>query len=158
MPRTTLNIHTDVMTQISHAATKINKSQRDIIVMLLIRIVQNHSGLQRGFTTVKYQPDAGKEAWHKFHICYRSDENEYFGDLRRFCKYSVSYLVAIAVEKYLDQLIGDKTEKGRDNYACFRNYVLYQEVVDGILSWRIYWGFPLEELKTLHLRQDDHQS
>jgi hypothetical protein len=151
MARTTLNINVDIFSRISTAATKLGKPRREVIVLLLMRIMQNHSMPHRGFTTVKYQPDDDKDKWHPFQICIRPDENEFFMDLRKFCKYSVSYLVAIAVEKYLDQLVDDAGGTGIHNYVYYRNYVIYREVVDGVISWRLYWGYPSEELKTFRL-------
>jgi hypothetical protein len=149
--RTTLNIHVDILSRIYTAAIKLNKSHREIIILLFMRIMQNHSLLQGKFTTVKYQPDDERNKWHKFHICFKPDENEFFGDLRKFCKFSVSYLLAIAVREYLDELMGDAEKKSVDNYPYFNNYMIYREIVSGIISWRLYWGYPAEEAKTFRL-------
>jgi hypothetical protein len=151
MPDTTINIHEDIYTRISAAAVKLDTSRRDIIIRLLMRMMKNNSTPRRGFTTVKYQPGDATGRWHPFHICYKNDENEFSVDLRKFSKYSVSFILAIAVEKYLDQLTGDANEKGMYNYTGFSNYVIYREVVEGIISWRLYWGYPPEELKSLKL-------
>jgi hypothetical protein len=149
--RTTLNIHVDVLSRIYNAALKLNKSNREIIILLFMRIMQKYSMQQGKFSTVKYQPDDDRNKWHKFHICFKADENEFFGDLRKFCKFSVSYLLAIAVEEYLDKLMDDAEKKIVDNYPYFNSYLIYREIVEGIISWRLYWGYPVEEPKTFHL-------
>ena len=147
---TTLNIHLDVLSNISRAAGRLGKSRKDIIVLLLRRIMRDHHLFKHGFSTVKYQLDDDSGNWHCFHIRFREDENEFFVDLRKLCKFSVSCLLAKAVERYLGEL-QKNTEKKVDNYRNFNNYVLHREVVEGIISWRIYWGFPIKHLKTLRL-------
>ena len=147
---TTLNIHTDVFFKLTQASIILKKSRRDIIVILLMRIMRDIHKFRRGFATVKYQPDDLKEKWHCFPIKFKFDENEFWTDLRKVSKYSVSYLLAIAVDNYLDELmLGNK--KNIYNYIYFKNYVLYREVIDGIICWQSYWGFPLEHLRTLRL-------
>ena len=100
---------------------------------------------------MKYQPDDVKKNWHCFHIRFREDENEFMVDLRKVCKFSVSYLLAKAVDLYLDKLWEEDVEKSVDNYRPFNNYVLHHEVVEGIISLHLYWGYPEKHLKTLRL-------
>ena len=116
-----------------------------------MKIMKNYRLFVRGFSTVKYQPDDAKKKWHRFHIRFREDENEFFVDLRKVCKFSVSYLLAKAVDLYLDKLWEEDGEKCVDNYRTFNNYVLHHTVIDGIISFQSYWGYPDKHLKTLHL-------
>ncbi len=148
MLATTINMHIDIFNKISQVSEKLNKSKRDVVVMLLLRTMDDIHKLHRGFTTVKYQPDNDKDKWHCFAIRFRPDEIEYCCDLRKIGKYSLSYLVAIAVEKYIDELI-EKVKNVVYNYTRYSNYVLYREVVEDIICWQCYWGFPIERLKTL---------
>lgn len=150
MVATTLNIHVDVLSKINHAAAKFRKSRKAIIVFLLKQLMMDRRVLSRGFTAVRYQQDDDKECWHTFHIRFREDDNEYFVDLRKFSKCSVSCLLAIAVNQYIDELLLNEM-KEVDNYPFMSNYVLLQDLVDGIICWRIYWGYPGEHLKTLKL-------
>ncbi len=150
MIATTLNIHVGVLAKISKAAIRFNQSRRKTIVMLLMMIMEDQRFFARCFSTVKYQPDDNEENWHCFHIRFREDENEFFVDLRKLCKFSVSYLLALAVDRYLGALL-KRVKKSVDNNIRFINYVQYHEVVDGIFSWRIYWGYPIKEIKTLRL-------
>jgi hypothetical protein len=150
MIATTLNIHRDVLTQIKDTSILFDKAQREIIVLLLMRMMRNHYKFRKMFCTVKYQRKDVKTNWRCFHIKFREDENEFFVDMRKFCKISVSYLLAIAVNKYLDELI-ESFDKPVDNYHRFKDYVLLHEEVEGVFSWRIYWGFPYDHLNTLDL-------
>ena len=151
MIATTLNIHVDVLSNINKVAAQLRKSRKEIIILLLKRMMEDQRALSRGFSTVRYQEDDEKVNWHCFHIRFREDENEFFVDLRKISKFSVSCLLAIAVKRYLGTLIEDLKNGNVDNYSSFNNYVLYQGVVDGIISWHIYWGYPEKHLKTLRL-------
>lgn len=142
MLKTTLNINCDVITRITCASRKLNKSKRDIIVILLKCIMRDIDKFQGGFTTVKYQPDDEKGHWHCFSIRFKCDENEFWVDLRKMSKFSVSYLVAIAVDIYLDDLVKNSVH----NYAKFNKYILVKETVQGIVCWQCYWG-KLEKLE-----------
>jgi len=150
MLTTTLNIHKDILSKIMYASERLGKTKRDLIVLLLMRIMKNHNLFKHNFSTVKYQPDDDKDKWRCFHIRFREDENEFFSDLRKVSKFSVSFLVAKAVDNYLDKTLQD-LEKAVDNYPYFKNYILYHEVVDGIMCWHSYWGMPVEQLKNLRL-------
>ena len=150
MIATTLNIHISVLSKINYASQRLCKSRKKIIVMLLMKIMRDNCLFKQGFSTVKYQLDDIKCNWHCFHIRFREDENEYFVDLRKLTKYSVSCLLAMAVDRYLLKLM-KHGRKSVDNNLYFTNYLLHREENDNIISWRLYWGFPTEHLKTLKL-------
>jgi len=151
MITTTLNIHINNLLKISRTADRLNKTRKDIIVLLLMRMMKDHRLFSRSFSTVKYQRNDDSGNWHCFHIRFRPDENEFFVDLRKVCKVSVSCLLAMAVERYLNEIIQVIKNEFVDNYPLFENYVLRQEDIDGIISWRIYWGLPMAHLKTIRL-------
>ena len=70
---------------------------------------------------------------------------EYFQDLRKLLKMSVSLLLALAVKKFLD----DPTVTiDTDNYL-FKSYLIVKEIVDSITCWRLYWGYPPGIMHTL---------
>lgn len=150
MLATTFNIHSNILQKITEAANRLNTSQRDIIVLLLMKIMADHDRLIRGTSMVKYQHDDEGKKWHCFHIRLKNDEYEYFIDLRKVCKCSISLLIAIAVERYFEELMVC-TKKHVDNYQLFNSYVFRRVVMDGIISWHMYWGYPEKELKALLL-------
>jgi hypothetical protein len=139
MIATSINMHVDTLGLISRGAAKLDISKRALIVRLLMRIMRDVGRFQRGFSTVKYQPDDNDGRWHCFSIRFKPDENEFFTDLRNFCKCSVSLLVAIAAEKYLAEILGENENEVYNN-ALFRNYNVRKEVTDGIIYWIISWG------------------
>ena len=146
MASTTINIRREVLSKITNAAIQSNKSRREIIIYLLKLVARNNDSHLRGFGTVKYQSDDDPDNWHCFHIRFKPDEYEYFLDLRKVCKCSVSHLVAIAADKYLNDIMANV-----DNYALFSNYVLRREIIDGIICWHLYWGYPEKHLNSLRL-------
>ena len=93
---------------------------------------------------VEYQKRKKRGEWHTFHWYVREDDYEYFQDLRKLRKMSVSFILAYAVEKFLDTIIkGHYTDNNR-----YRNYIITREVIDNIICWRFIWGWPpdLEKL------------
>ena len=146
MIQTTLNMHIAVLEKIAGVATALNTSKRDIVVRLLRKTMRDVGRFKHRFRTVKYQPDDAGGNWHCFHICFRDDENEYFVDLRKLCKYSVSHLLAIAVNRYIHELI----QNPMNNYTDFCDYYLFHEIVEGIKSWRFYWGYPEKTIERLN--------
>ena len=87
---------------------------------------------------VQYQKRRNQDEWYTFHLQVREDDYEYFLDLRKLLKMSVSLILAYAVEKYLDKL----TKKNSTDNNRYRNYVVIKDVVDNIICWKFIWGFP----------------
>ena len=58
---------------------------------------------------------------------------------------SVSFILAFAVENYLDEILElltkKKNNKNTDNYL-YKNYVLTKNMVDRVVCWKSYWGLP----------------
>ncbi len=137
---TTVNIDVNVLWKISKASIIAGVSKHDIISSLLKRLSYDHRRLLQSWKRVRYQKRAGNNVWKCFHIMLWPDEYEFFLDLRKVCKRSVSYLIAYAVEKYLDEVINDLIKIVDNNR--YKNYTIIGRVVDGIVCWTYYWGIP----------------
>ena len=148
MISTTLNIHDDKLIKIDRLSREMKKKKRDVIVLLLMRAMSDNRVFRGRFRSVRYQPAAGKEKWNCFHVNFREDEYEYFIDLRKFFKCSVSYILALAVEEYMGEFL-EKKDEPMNNYHRYKDYVMHCEKPEGVISWRLYWGFPEEELKKI---------
>ncbi len=146
--QTTLNINRGVLSKITEAAKFLGLSRTEIIVMLLKKIMNNDSSKACIHRSIKYQKCNNGENWHTFHISFNSDEYEYFLDLRKLLKMSLSYIVAFAVKKYLKTLISGKAT---DN-NLFNNYILAKEDADGIIYWKLFWGVPKKLTEHLTFR------
>ncbi len=102
------------------------------------RLRAKPAGLVRGL--VKYQNRCPGSHWHKLHVCLREDEYEFARDLCKVWKMSVSFIVADAIERYLDELI-EKMMVKTDNYR-YRNYASSRIVIHDVTCWIYYWGLP----------------
>ena len=135
--KTTLNIRTDIMQLISHAAQAEEMFCSEMIVILLKKVMKDIRNPDCIGRLVQYQARCRPQDWHTFHIKWRWDDYEYFQDLRKLLKKSVSFLLAHAVMKFLSKK--GKINKN-DNYL-FVNYSIIKETTDNIICWRFIWGF-----------------
>jgi len=140
MLRTTIYMKKSIFTRIGHAADRLGTSRRAIIVMLLERIRHDIDQFQGDFTLVKYQPRDPRKEWHRFTIVYKKQENELVSDFRRLGKLSVSYFIAKATERYLNEIL---MEGGSvHNYVELDHYAIGKSIVNDIICWEFYWGPP----------------
>jgi hypothetical protein len=137
---TTININPYVLGMISRAVLITGQPRNQIISNLLGRLAYDHVKMVATWSRVRYQNRNTGGKWSHLHLSLRPDEYEYFLDLRKIFKFSVSFLVSYAVEKYLDEIL-DNLCKGDDNYR-YKNYMLTRVIVDGVISWILSWGIP----------------
>lgn len=136
---TTLNIHVDIMAMITSAAGSRGISCSKMIVVLLQKTMRGRDKKVRLGRLVQYQDRCRKEDWHRFHIAWRPDDYEYFMDLKKLVKMSVSLLLALAVKQYITKLKKrDFTDKNR-----LRNYVVLGKCIDSVMCWKLFWGMPI---------------
>jgi hypothetical protein len=142
---TTINMDHAILKQITRAALVKRISRSRMIILLLNKVMhETHHPSFLG-KMIKYQKRRRPDNWHKFHLQVKPDEYEFFLDLRKLLKMSVSLILAYAVEKYLKELINRKIT---DNYL-HKNYVMIREIVDNIKCWKLYWGYPPDIEKIL---------
>lgn len=145
MVATTVNIHREIVDLIQEEACRHRVTQKETIVNLLKMMMRDHDPSVYAIKTVKYQGDDSKERWHCFHIRFHEDEYEFFNDLRKVSKCSISLLIALAVKKYLLPQV-DGSRVGVDNYIFIKHYIVGVEVIDGVICWHFYWGLPVDYL------------
>jgi hypothetical protein len=147
--KTTLNIHVDVMEKITRAAQLQGLSDSEMIVMLIKKAMGEMQNRTRIGRLVQYQQRDSPDKWYLFHIRWKWDEYEFFQDMRKLLKMSVSLILAYAVEKFLDKVM----KKNNSDNNHFYNYILAKEEVNGIIMWKLIWGFPpnLEKFINFHL-------
>ena len=137
--KTTLNIHRDILKIITRYALEQGVSRSDLIIKLLKTTMNNFTSPCQLGNLVRYQKRSDPEAWHVFHIKLRVDDYEYFLDLRKLMKMSVSRILANAVKRFLKDI--SKKIIG-DNYQ-FKNYVIIKELFNNTICWKLIWGYPL---------------
>jgi hypothetical protein len=140
---TTLNINKSCLQKIQNAAQVSGKSCNAIIIILLKKVMDDPQYKALCGKQVRYQDRSDQNSWHRFHVRFRPDEYEYFLDLRKILKLSVSGILAKAANKYLPALLKENIS---DNYH-FQNYIIGRETIDGIICWRLVWGYTTKILQ-----------
>ena len=141
---TTINIRTDILEQITSAAQAQSISCSELIALLIQKATADIANPGRIGRMVKYQSRRTSPEWRVFHVQVREDMYEYWLDLRRLLKMSVSLILAYEVKKFLYKLMKNNST---DNYR-YKNYIIMQEIIDSVIIWKFIWGYPpnLEKL------------
>lgn len=145
---TTVNIRGSLKRRVIMASHRSGHTCSEIVTAALKQVMKEVENNVKIGTTVKYQARRDPSEWETLHVQWLPEDYEYFTDLRKFRKMSVSYLVSYAIEKYLKQIMNLIST---DNYPqTFSGYICIKEIIDNIPSWRLIWGRPPSIIKTLH--------
>jgi hypothetical protein len=142
---TTLHVHKSILDKLYQGAVTTGRSTTSIIKLLIQRFMNDNRRMTKTNSRIQYQERDLKENWHCIHVVFNEYEYEYCLDLRKFCKLSVSYILAYAVRRYLDEVLEELLNGGTntDNYY-YCNYVFIRKIVNNVICWQIYWGLPLQ--------------
>jgi hypothetical protein len=147
---TTLNIRSDISKKITIGAQARGISRSEMIIILIKKVMDDISNPGRMGKMIQYQDRRSQDEWHTFHLKMREDDYEYFLDLRKLLKMSVSLILAYAVEKFLDKLLKrNSTDNNR-----YRNYIIARDVIDNIICWKFIWGFPPNIEKFIYFQRN----
>ena len=135
---TTINIRTDILEQITSAAQAQSISCSELIALLIQKASADIANPGRIGSMVQYQGRRSSYDWCIFHVQVREDVYEYWLDLRKLLKMSVSLILAYAVKRFLGK---PKIMTTTDNYLC-KHYIIMKEVIDTVIVWKFIWGFP----------------
>lgn len=140
---TTMHVHKSILEMLEKGSETTNRTRTYIIKCIMQRVMRDNRKLLRSYSVIKYQDRDLKENWCRIHIILNEYEYEYYLDMRKFYKMSVSFILAYAVMRYLDEVVNKILNKkiNADNY-CYNNYVFIEETVYGIICWKTYWGIP----------------
>lgn len=135
---TTLNINIHVLGKIRNAALLRRINLNGIIVFTLKKIMDEASRSVKMGRLVQYQRRCSHHEWRRVHVRFEADEYEYFLDLRKLMKMSLSLILSIAVDKFIDTI----NEKDNIDNNRYINYLIIKEKIDSISCWRMIWGYP----------------
>jgi hypothetical protein len=142
--KTTINIMIDYLEFLEAAVLITGQSRHSIISMIMIRLAEDHDMLPRHWKRVHYQARGNRGRYRRLHISLTEPEYELFLDLKKFCKQSVSRLLACAIDLYLDELVSNLKNIAY-NYLPIK-YLMEKTIVDGSICWFIRWGVPVKQL------------
>jgi hypothetical protein len=145
---TTLNINIHVLGKIRNAALLRGINITGIIVLILKKTMDETSRSVKTGRLVQYQGRCSHHEWRRVHVRFEADEYEYFLDLRKLMKMSLSLILSIGIDKFLDSITKNKnTDNNR-----YINYLIINERIDSISCWRMIWGYPPSIVQ--HLRPE----
>jgi len=104
---TTVNIRRDIRVRLEAACEATGMSRSGIIVLLLRKVMTEHERLSRDPGSVRYQGRQERHMWRRISVTVKSGDYEYFLDMRRLFRRSVSLLVAYGVGMYLDVVVNE---------------------------------------------------
>lgn len=136
---TTLHVHKNILDKLDTGVAISGRSRTSLIKMLIQRMMKHNQNVIKTNSRIKYQERDLKENWKRINIVFNEYEYEYCLDLRKFFKMSVSYILAIAVLSYLDEIINK--DKRTDKYF-YTSYIFIKKTYDYATCWLIYWGIP----------------
>lgn len=128
------------------AASRAAGVSRNSLVSSLLKCASRRMKLERSSRGgIRYQERLEGAELGRMHLRLRCDEYEFFIDMRKVCKMSVSFLVAYAVEHFLDELM-QKLIMNPDNYR-YHNYAMTKVYAGDVICWILYWGIPKKLIK-----------
>jgi hypothetical protein len=142
---TTLHVHQSTLALLNRTAEVKGITRTFIIKLLMQRMMRDNKKMLKSSSRIKYQERDVKDNWHCIHFVMNEYEYEYYLDMRKFYKMSVSFILAYAVKKYINEIVEELFNGGKktDNYI-YRNYILMKKSVNETICWQIYWGIPLK--------------
>lgn len=144
MHHTTLNIHKRIKRRIKKLSVKRGMTQSDIVILLLKYYQTNECKICDLKNSVKYQKKGKKKYWKRFHIVLTDQEYEFFTDMRKLSKKSVSLILALSLSKYYNFIYEELKSKSLESFVreyCFETRKNNLSIKDGILLWAIKWEF-----------------
>ena len=134
---TTVYMRNDIAEWISDMAERAGVSRNAMISALLRGFAEKRHAGVKAWSRVRYQDRAPDGQWTRVHVRLKGDEYEYFIDLRKVFKLSVSYVIAIAVKEY-----GRSVHvMNVDNYR-YHNYAMIHFQEGYVHCWLFCWGIP----------------
>lgn len=137
---TTIKINHADYNRINAASDYLGISRSRLISSLVTFFSTRNPGYLPSRIRVRYKERSDKDCWRRMHLCLRRDEYDFFFDLRIVLKLSVSLIISLAIEQYLDELVS-LMKSDTDNYR-YRNYAICQLIIDNVTCWVHYWGIP----------------
>ncbi len=138
---TTVHLCTNDAMHLNEGAEKLKMTRSQLMAILLKKMLIHIKDFKNTFTTVKYQKACDDQGWQVIHVFPEKVDYEVFTDMRNVCKLSVSFLLAIAIKKYLNQLLDLEKYTVKDE---FDNYKIHDYDCTGKIDknnycWHTIW-------------------
>ena len=114
---TTLNVGKENVGILKESAELMNITRNELIVKLISRYMSENKNSMILHKSSDYQKRKGKKYYRAVRVGFEEKFYEKCFDIRRFHKLSLSLILFIAIENYLDDII--KGKGVTDNYSSF---------------------------------------
>lgn len=155
--RTTYMMTQDTIDKLQMAENKTKVDSMELIIHAMRMLIHEFEKVRNHLGPVEYQKRFDEQSGEKI-IKYRVKvtmdrrENIQFQDMRRFYFKSISLLIAIAINRYLDRIIeyylAKFFEDRRDNYPS-GNWIYKEKCTENATCIKIWFGAPPNILKEL---------
>ncbi len=147
MIKTTYVMKHDVREALDRAMVRTGLGRDELLVLAVEKTLQNHTEHEEEEGSIVYQERSPVGTKSRGHVKLGKMEYEFFQDMRKFFKKSISFIIAISIVRYLDVVVqniinGKKCEK-KDNYPEYK-YTILKKCIETDVFWLIYWGLPPE--------------
>jgi len=116
---TTLYIKQDNLERLDLAAGQMNVSRSRLVSDLLVMYIERNRTGEKAFEKLRYQKGGDNVCFCTRSLCLRKDFYEKWCDVRKAYKLSASFIVSLAIEYYLDELL----KKRNQPYNCGSMYI-----------------------------------
>ncbi len=148
--KTTYCMTEDVIAKLQEAEKKTGRNKIDLIDQAMRILIHDFKKLRKKWDgTIEYQKRTDEDGKpikkHRVKMKLLKIDNLLMQDMRRFCFMSISLLIAIAVETYLDEVVAYYCAKYYDDVAdnyLLGNWSLHEKYTETGTCIKIWYGVP----------------
>ena len=146
MIKSSVNINIEKLSLLENFSEDNELSVNEIISLLLRKIMEDGKYSAKKFGAVKYQDIDPDKNWEILTVYFEDVDYEFFTDMRKFFKESVSLILSKAIDLFLDTILSE-VEELLLNYANSDWDIRRDDVEIGVI-WSVYWIKPEKDQKT----------
>jgi len=140
MIKSSVNINIDKLSLLENFSEVNELTVSEVVALLLRKILEDGKYSAKKFRAVKYQEIDPDKNWNTLTVYFEDVDYEFFTDMRKFFKESVSLLLSKAIDLFLDMILTEV--KG-----ILLNYVnsdwdIRRDDVETGAIWSVYWIKP----------------
>ncbi len=149
MIKTTYMMTHEVLMLLKEARIRTGWSLVDLVIAVMRYAMRHHAKYEREHGRIQYQKRYDDDGMPipklRVKVKILEREYDYFNDMRRFYRRSISHVIAIAVLEYLPTLV-ELIENGEyddevNNYP-YKSCALYDKCIEEATVFHVWWGLP----------------
>jgi len=140
MIKSSVNINIGKLSLLENFSEVSKLPVNEIVALLLRKIMKDGKYSAKKFRAVKYQEIDPDKNWDTLTVYFEDVDYEFFTDMRKFFKESVSLLLSKAIDLFLDTILSE-VEEILLNYADSDWDIRRDDVETGVI-WSIFWIKP----------------